>query len=62
LLICKDVLQHLPNEIIHKFLTILPKFKFALLTNDSSLFTKNPDIEAGSWRLLNLKKYPFNLE
>ncbi|MFL6107076.1 MAG: methyltransferase domain-containing protein, partial [Marmoricola sp.] len=34
LLICKDVLQHLPDEAVLRFLAQLPKFKYALLTND----------------------------
>lgn len=34
LLICKDVLQHLSNEEVQKALSILPKYKFALITND----------------------------
>ena len=35
LLICKDVLQHLSNGEVKKALSILPKYKFALITNDT---------------------------
>jgi SAM-dependent methyltransferase len=34
LAISKDVLQHLPNELILKFLRRLGRFKYAILTND----------------------------
>lgn len=34
LLICKDVLQHLSNDEVKKVLSILPRYKFALITND----------------------------
>jgi len=34
LLICKDVLQHMPNQAVQEFVAnILPKFKCALITN-----------------------------
>jgi SAM-dependent methyltransferase len=36
LLICKDVLQHLSNDEVKKALSILPRYKFALITNDIS--------------------------
>jgi SAM-dependent methyltransferase len=34
LLICKDVLQHLPNEAVLSFLTKIKEFRLALITND----------------------------
>ena len=34
LVICKDVLQHLPDANVARFLAQLPKFRFALLTDD----------------------------
>ncbi|NGX59354.1 MAG: Trans-aconitate 2-methyltransferase [Chlamydiae bacterium] len=37
LLICKDVLQHLPNADIQDFLKKISKFKHCLLTNDINL-------------------------
>lgn len=65
LLICKDVLQHLPNSAIHTFITYLPKFKYCLIINDvdPEFFTStNPDIHAGNWRLIDLTKPPFNVK
>lgn len=64
LLICKDVLQHLPNEDILLFLQQLPKYKFCLITNDvdpATLSSTNPDIERGSFRPLDLTKPPFSI-
>ncbi|HHY1436434.1 TPA: methyltransferase domain-containing protein [Campylobacter jejuni] len=60
LVICKDVLQHLPNNKILEFLNILPKFKFALIANDIGLKI-NEDILASRYRPLDLTKSPFNL-
>lgn len=66
LLICKDVLQHLPNSYIQKFLQILPKFKFALITNDiDELHPENNNVDlpvAGGFRTLDLTKEPFNFK
>lgn len=62
LIICKDVLQHLPNEYIFKFLKILPKYKYALITNDGFKHPSfNRDINPGEWRSIDLRKSPFNL-
>lgn len=61
LLICKDVLQHLPNEKILEFLKILPRFKYALITNDIAEKV-NEDILASSYRALDITKEPFNLD
>lgn len=66
LLICKDVLQHLPNAYIQNFLKILPKFKYALLTNDINELrseANNQDIPvAGGFRPIDLTAAPFNLK
>lgn len=64
LLIAKDVLQHLPNNFILNFLSHLPRFKFALLTNciNPRGQTVNRDIEAGDFRYLDLRLPPFNLK
>ncbi|WP_114996789.1 methyltransferase [Helicobacter fennelliae] len=61
LLLCKDVLQHLPNAKIKEFLTILPRYKFALITNDLG---ENPNMEIlpTQWRTLDLSLPPFNLK
>ena len=60
LLICKDVLQHLPNAKIQDFISILDRFKFALITNDIGE-NVNADILAGDYRRLDLRQPPFNL-
>lgn len=65
LLICKDVLQHLPNQEILLLSPQLGKYKHVLLINDvdSDTFTAaNWDVPAGSCRSLDLTKPPFNLK
>lgn len=65
LLICKDVLQHLPNEDVQKFIPQLKNFKYCLITNDVdpvTLTSDNPTIIAGEYRLLDLSQPPFSLE
>jgi glycosyltransferase involved in cell wall biosynthesis len=64
LLICKDVLQHLPNKDIALLLTQLQKFKHCLIVNDvdpMSLTGNNWDVPLGGLRCLDLTKSPFNL-
>jgi hypothetical protein len=78
LLVSKDVMQHWPNAAVSKFLReSLPRFKYALLTNDVHHYRKggllrayrpkqigvpNEDIPMGSWRPLRLRDAPFNLK
>jgi SAM-dependent methyltransferase len=65
LLICKDVLQHLSNADIQKFLEQLPKFKHCLITNDvdiNTLTSENNDIRSGGYRCLDLTQSPFKLK
>jgi SAM-dependent methyltransferase len=67
LLICKDVLMHLPNSYIHTFLSKIRKFKYCLVTNDIALpaaaaLPINNDISIGKWRLLDLTKPPFGIK
>jgi SAM-dependent methyltransferase len=63
LVIMKDVLQHLPNEVIVEFATVVfPKCKHCLLTNsyvklDTPL---NIDIRHGDFRCLDLSAPPFS--
>jgi SAM-dependent methyltransferase len=59
LLICKDVLQHLNNEDVHKFITQIYKYKYCLITND--LGEENDNIVRGQTRGLDLTKPPFNV-
>ena len=60
LLLCKDVLQHLPNAKIQEFIANLHKFKFALITNDIDEIV-NVDTSPDSGRALDLRQEPFNL-
>lgn len=63
LLICKDVLQHLPIKLIKKFIKNnlkRGKYKWALITNDRG--TDNPDIKPGEYRLINLSAPPLNVK
>ena len=43
LLICKEVLQHLPNAAVHRALSLLGRYRLALLVND----LRRPFIPAG---------------
>lgn len=61
LLICKDVLQHLPIAKIKEFITILPRFKYALITNDIGT-NNNTEILPTQGRTLDLREDPFNLD
>jgi SAM-dependent methyltransferase len=65
LLIVKDVLMHLPNQVVSDFLPNLNKYKYALITNctnpiDGALVNK--DIETGDFRYLDLRRPPFDLK
>ena len=65
LLVCKDVLQHLPNHEIKRILEQLPKFKYCLITNDvdpMTLTANNEDIEVGGYRNVDLTQPPFNIK
>ena len=64
LLICKDVLQHLPFSDILSVITQLSKFKYCIIVNDVdpvTLTCENKDIPRGHYRLLDLTKPPFSL-
>ncbi len=65
LLIVKDVLQHLPNADVQRFLVKqLPKYKHVLLTNGTgtgTLSSPNPDIHIGEYRGLDLSRAPFGV-
>jgi SAM-dependent methyltransferase len=63
LLLCKDVLQHLPNELITKFIKNnlkKGKYKWAIITNDRG--GSNNDIKAGEYRLIDLSAPPFGVK
>src|SRR5205085_3298433 len=60
-ILCKDVLQHLPNELVQEYLaTFKRKCKFALITNDDEpKDLQNTEIDVGGWRTLCLEREPF---
>ena len=60
LLISKDVLQHLPNALVHKFIRNNLKrgrYKWVLLTNDRG--SGNADTIPGGYRAIDLAAPPF---
>lgn len=62
LLISKDVLQHLPDALVHKFIRNnlkTGKYKWVLLTNDRG--SGGPDIVPGGYRAIDLSAPPFNV-
>jgi SAM-dependent methyltransferase len=62
LLISKDVLQHLSNELVHKFIKNnleKGKYKWVLLTNDRG--NGNLDVESGGYRAIDLAAPPFGV-
>ena len=62
LLISKDVLQHLPDTLVHKFIRNNMKkgqYKWVLLTNDRG--SGNPDIVPGGYRAIDLAAPPFGV-
>ena len=62
-MIVKDVLQHWPNHDIQYFLkNILPKFRYALITNDYKENAMNWDINIGGYRPINLEEKPFQFK
>jgi len=64
LLICKDVLQHLPNQDVLRFLSQLGKYKYVLLTNTvdaETLTANNDDIKVGEFHRLDMTRPPFDL-
>jgi SAM-dependent methyltransferase len=62
LLISKDVLQHLSNNLVHKFIRNnlrKGKYKWVILTNDRG--NRNYDIESGGYRAIDLAAAPFEV-
>jgi SAM-dependent methyltransferase len=63
-LIAKEVLQHLTNADVQKFLKQVPKYRFVLLTDGVDVETfsaDNHDIPRGEYRTLDPTAPPFNL-
>jgi SAM-dependent methyltransferase len=62
LLICKDVLMHLPDANIFHILAESKKFKYCLFINDINPFSSlNTDIPTCGFRTLDLTEPPYNL-
>src|SRR5687768_18415860 len=62
LLISKDVLQHLSNELVHKFIRNnlrKDKYKCVILTNDRG--SGNRDVASGGYRAIDLAAPPFEV-
>ena len=62
LLISKDVLQHLSNALVHKFIRNnlrKGKYKWVILTNDRS--SENGDVANGGYRAISLAAPPFEV-
>ena len=62
LLISKDVLQHLSNELVHKFIRNnlrKGKYKWVILTNDRG--SENRDVASGGYRAIALAAPPFEV-
>jgi SAM-dependent methyltransferase len=62
LLISKDVLQHLSNELVHKFIRNnlkKGKYKWVILTNDRG--SENHDVASGGYRAIDLAAPPFEV-
>jgi SAM-dependent methyltransferase len=63
LLISKDVLQHLSNELVQNFVRNnlrTGKYKWAILTNDRG--RANADVASGGWRAIDLSAPPFDVK
>jgi SAM-dependent methyltransferase len=63
LLISKDVLQHLSNSLVHKFIRNnlrKGKYKWVILTNDRG--RENRDIANGGYRAIDLAATPFEVK
>ena len=78
LLVCKDVLMHLSTKEVQDIVSILPNFKYALITNDVPCLSAfgeiilrlrrpfwpvvNREIKTGDYRTLDPTQRPFNLK
>lgn len=63
LLICKDVLQHLPNSIVATFLRKTTHYKYRLITNDigNNIF-RDPYVTRDQYCGLNIREHPFHVK
>jgi SAM-dependent methyltransferase len=63
LILCKDVLQHLPNVSVKKILSLISEnSKFAIICNDveGDINLVNSDIKLGGYRAIDIRLAPFN--
>lgn len=64
LLLCKDVLNHIPNDGVFKIIQKFTNYRHVLTTSDveaATLSSNNWDIDLGDWRSIDLAAWPFNL-
>lgn len=61
LLICKEVLQHLPNSYVFNFIKSIHKYRYVLIGNVVSAKNNVNDISIGQFRFLDITEPPFNL-
>ncbi len=65
LLLCKDVLMHLPNKDVASVLRNFKKYMYCLVTNNISKnrnYKINRDIKRGGFRFVDVTRPPFNLK
>jgi SAM-dependent methyltransferase len=62
LVICKDVLQHIPNSVASEYLDVFVAVgRHALITNDAFPSDRiNEDINTGDYRAMDIRKPPFS--
>jgi SAM-dependent methyltransferase len=63
LLVSKDVLQHLSNDLVHRFIRNnlrKGKYKWVILTNDRG--SENRDVASGGYRAIDLAAPPFEVK
>ena len=62
LIICKDVLQHLPDSVVGELLTKMKESsKFMLITNDIPL-NENVECDIGGYKEINILQDPWNIQ
>jgi len=57
LVICRDVMTHLPNSYVRNLLANIRKCSSRLLATDWPATQKLLDIQAGQWRAINLRQF-----
>jgi SAM-dependent methyltransferase len=65
LLISKDVLQHLSNELVQRFIKNnlrKGKYRWVILTNDRGGSSQNLDVQPGGYRTIDLAAPPFEVK